>query len=123
MSRYLPLVVMLVLLFGGTVAVAQDHGDAATVEISGQVSGLTALTEIEYAGTVYQFSEADGTIAVGFVQARTTTTAGSELSVVLFVHDSGWRSVGVLTGEATGELAAAVAGDVLQLSVIGDGVE
>lgn len=120
LNRWL-LIAVLVLVAGGGAALAQDRGDGTTV-IDGQVTELSVITELAYGDTEYQIGPNDGTVAVGFVVSRATSTERSTLDVVLFVHDqTGWRSAGLLTGEATGPLSQAVAGDVLQLSVIGDG--
>lgn len=104
-------------IFGSAVVYGQD---ATTTVVEGTGTELAVVTEISYGDTLYQIGPDDGSLAVGFVSGRTTTTEGSTLDVVLMIHDStGWRVAGVLTGEATGELASAVAGDVVTLSVIG----
>ncbi len=102
------------------VSVAVVSAQDGTTVLDGQITELRAAVTVQYGDAVYELDAADGTVAIGFVESRTATTEGATLDIVLFAHDdTGWRSIGVVTGEATGPLIGAVPGNVVTLSVVG----
>lgn len=105
-------IIVLTLLGIGVVS-AQDGTTVPTPPPAG--------VTVQYGDFRYELDAADGTVAIGFVEERTITTEGTTIEVVLFAHDeTGWRAVGLVTGEATGPLTGAAPGQVLTLSIVGD---
>lgn len=114
MKPILSLALILTLLTGGTVGVLAQESGRSTATLRDTNETIT----ITYGDSEYVVDPGSGTVAVGVVIERSATEDGATVTVVLFVHDAtGWRTAGMLTGEAVGALESAQPGDTVTLGV------
>ncbi len=112
--RHILILILALLLLGGSVAVAQD---GTTTIVAGQPTEMTAGVVIPYGANDYAPSGEDGPV-LAYVDAVIETEAGVEVVGTLLVHDAtGWRVVGAWLDPAPSTYADALPGDILSLAM------